>query len=213
MKICRPPEEEPTIAETTLTDANTDSSGGRSTLRIQSANWAKPAVWVTTPPKPITAAVLAGLMRRYSQSVNMVNAPYLAKGRGMEVREIRSSKEGTYQTLIKVMVETDAGRRSVSGTLFGREAPRLVEIFGIGIEAELDGNMLYVVNDDAPGFIGRIGSLLGDRGINIGTFNLGRREAGGEAVLLLSIDQPVDDALIAEAEALEGVRTVTALSF
>ena len=164
-------------------------------------------------PKPITAAVLAGLMRRYSQSVNMVNAPYLAKDRGMEVREIRSSKEGTYQTLIKVMVETDAGRRSVSGTLFGREAPRLVEIFGIGIEAELDGNMLYVVNDDAPGFIGRIGSLLGDRGINIGTFNLGRREAGGEAVLLLSIDQPVDDALIAEAEALEGVRTVTALSF
>jgi len=110
-------------------------------------------------------------------------------------------------------VETDAGRRTVSGTLFGREAPRLVEIFGIGIEAELDGNMLYVVNDDAPGFIGRIGSLLGDRGINIGTFNLGRRQAGDEAVLLLSLDQPVDSALMTEVEALEGVRTVRALSF
>ena len=164
-------------------------------------------------PKPITAAVLAGLMRRFSQSVNMVNAPFLAKDRGIEVREIRSTREGTYQTLIRVTVETDAGKRSVAGTLFGREAPRLVEIFGIGIEAELDGHMIYVVNDDAPGFIGRIGSLLGNRGINIGTFNLGRKQAGGEAVLLLSLDQPVDDALIAEAEALEGVRTVTPLSF
>jgi D-3-phosphoglycerate dehydrogenase len=163
--------------------------------------------------KPITAAVLAGLMRRYSQSVNMVNAPYLAKDRGIEVREIRNSREGTYQTLIRVTVETDSGERSVAGTLFGKEAPRLVEIFGIGIEAELDGHMLYVVNDDAPGFIGRIGSLLGDRGINIGTFNLGRKQAGGEAVLLLSIDHPLDDALIAEAEKLDGVRTVKALSF
>ena len=131
----------------------------------------------------------------------------------MEVREIRNSREGTYQTLIRVTVQTDAGERSVAGTLFGKEAPRLVEIFGIGIEASLEGHMLYVVNDDAPGFIGRIGSLLGSRGINIGTFNLGRRSAGGEAVLLLSLDQPIDDALIAEAEELEGVRTVRALSF
>ena len=152
-------------------------------------------------------------MKRYSQSVNMVNAPYLAKDRGIEVREIRNSREGTYQTLIRVTVDTDAGKRSVAGTLFGREAPRLVEIFGIGIEAELEGNMIYVVNDDAPGFIGRIGSLLGDRGINIGTFNLGRKQAGEEAVLLLSLDQPVEPELMTEVEALQGVRTVRALGF
>jgi D-3-phosphoglycerate dehydrogenase len=63
-------------------------------------------------------------------------------------------------------------------------------MFGIGIEADLEGHMLYIVNEDAPGFIGRVGTLLGEAGINIGTFHLGRREAGGEAVLLLSLDSP-----------------------
>ncbi len=164
-------------------------------------------------PKPITAAVLAGLMARYSQSVNMVNAPYLAKERGIEVREIRNTREGAYSTLVRVTVATDAGDRSVAGTLFGSSAPRLVEIFGIGIEAELAGNMLYIVNDDTPGFIGRIGTLLGENGINIGTFNLGRRQAGGEAVLLLSVDQPIPQPIIDQACEVPGVRTVKALTF
>ena len=163
--------------------------------------------------KPITGAVLAGFMRRYSDSVNMVNAPYLAKERGLEVSEIRQTREGAFNTLIRVSVETEQGRRSVAGTLFGKGAPRLVEIFGIGIEADLEGHMLYVVNDDKPGFIGRIGSLLGDHAINIGTFNLGRRDAGGEAVLLLSLDEAPSPDLISEAETLQGVKTVKALSF
>ncbi|RDC60593.1 Phosphoglycerate dehydrogenase [Alteripontixanthobacter maritimus] len=163
--------------------------------------------------KPITAAVLAGVMRRYSETVNMVNAPYLAKERGIEVREIRNSREGTYHTLLRVTVETEQGNRSVAGTLFGSGAPRLVEIFGVGIEAELDGHMLYIVNDDAPGFIGRIGTLMGENGINIGTFNLGRREAGGEAVLLLSVDDAITPEVVDKACGLEGVRMVKALSF
>lgn len=163
--------------------------------------------------KPITGAVLAGLMRRYSDTVNMVNAPYLAKERGLDVSEVRHDREGAYSTLIRVTVETAQGPRSVAGTLFGNEAPRLVEIFGIGIEAELAGHMLYVVNDDKPGFIGRIGSLLGDHGINIGTFNLGRRQAGGEAVLLLSLDTAMDASVIADAEKVDGVKMVTALEF
>ncbi|MBI1403522.1 MAG: phosphoglycerate dehydrogenase [Porphyrobacter sp.] len=163
--------------------------------------------------KPITAAVLAGFMRRYSDSVNMVNAPYLAKERGLDVSEIRHEREGAFSTLIRVTVETAQGPRSVAGTLFGTEAPRLVEIFGIGIEAELAGHMLYIVNDDKPGFIGRIGTLLGNHGINIGTFNLGRRAAGGEAVLLLSLDEALTPAVVAEAEKVEGVKTVTALAF
>lgn len=140
--------------------------------------------------KPITAAVLAGLMKQYSQTVNMVNAPFLAKERGLDVREVRHDREGEYRTLVRVTVSTSQGERSVAGTLFGNGQPRLVEIFGIGIEADLDGDMLYIVNSDAPGFIGRIGTLLGQNTINIGTFHLGRREAGGEAVLLLSLDNP-----------------------
>jgi D-3-phosphoglycerate dehydrogenase len=163
--------------------------------------------------KPITAAVLAGLMKHYSQSVNMVNAPFLAKERGMEVREIRNEREEVYHTLVRVTVATSQGDRSVAGTLFGNEAPRLVSIFGVGIEADLDGHMLYLVNEDAPGFIGRIGSLLGESGINIGTFHLGRREAGAEAVVLLSVDQKIPPEVIREACKLQGVKTVMGLSF
>ena len=163
--------------------------------------------------KPITGAVLAGFMRRYSDTVNMVNAPYLAKERGLEVSEIRHEREGAFNTLIRVSVETEQGTRSVAGTLFGNAAPRLVEIFGIGIEADLDGHMLYVVNDDKPGFIGRIGTLLGDNGINIGTFNLGRRAAGGEAVLLLSLDDAMSADVIAKVEQVEGVNMAKALQF
>jgi len=163
--------------------------------------------------KPISGAVLAGFMRRYSDTVNMVNAPYLAKERGLEVAEIRQNRDGAYNTLIRVSVETDQGTRSVAGTLFGNEAPRLVEIFGIGIEAELDGHMLYVVNDDKPGFIGRIGTLLGNHSINIGTFNLGRRDAGGEAVLLLSLDDALQEEVLAETSELEGVKMAMGLSF
>ncbi|MXP13514.1 phosphoglycerate dehydrogenase [Altererythrobacter confluentis] len=163
--------------------------------------------------KPITAAVLAGLMKRFSDTVNMVNAPYLARERGMEVREIRNEREGVYHTLVRVTVATSQGDRSVAGTLFGSTAPRLVEIFGVGIEADLQGDMLYIVNEDAPGFIGRIGSLLGENGINIGTFHLGRRETGGEAVLLLSVDQPIPQDVIDAACKLQGVKTVNALVF
>jgi D-3-phosphoglycerate dehydrogenase len=152
-------------------------------------------------------------MRRYSDTVNMVNAPYLAKERGMDVREIRHDREGVYHTLVRVTVATSQGDRSVAGTLFGNTQPRLVEIFGIGIEAELEGHMLYIVDEDAPGFIGRIGTLLGENGINIGTFNLGRRSAGGEAVLLLSVDQAIPEAVLQKACALPGVRTVKALAF
>ena len=129
------------------------------------------------------------------------------------MREIRNEREGVFHTLVRVTVATSQGDRSVAGTLFGNGAPRLVEIFGIGIEADLAGDMLYVVNEDAPGFIGRVGTLLGEEGINIGTFHLGRREAGGEAILLLSVDQPINAQVVARAHALEGVKTVKALSF
>ena len=162
--------------------------------------------------KPITGAVLAGLMRVYSDTVNMVNAPYLAKERGLDVREVRHDREGDYHTLIRVSVQTSQGERSVAGTLFANSLPRLVEIFGIKVEADLSDRMLYVVNEDAPGFIGRLGTALGEAGVNIGTFHLGRRNAGGEAVLLLSVDQPVDGAL-EKVRALPGVKTVKALDF
>lgn len=163
--------------------------------------------------KPITGAVLAGLMRVWSDSVNMVNAPFLARERGLDVREVRHDREGDYHTLIRVTATTSAGERSVAGTLFGNAAPRLVDMFGIRVEAELEGSMIYIVNEDTPGFIGRLGSLLGEEGVNIGTFNLGRRAAGGEAVALVSVDSEIGPKLVAKLEALGGVKRVKPLRF
>lgn len=163
--------------------------------------------------KPITGAVLAGFMRVHSDTVNMVNAPFLAKERGLDVREVRHDREGDYHTLLRVSAQTASGERSVSGTLFGNSAPRLVELFGVKIEADLAGDMLYIVNEDAPGFIGRLGTTLGQAGINIGTFHLGRRHAGGEAVLLLSVDGQVPADVVREVEALPGVQRVKVLRF
>ena len=163
--------------------------------------------------KPITGAVLAGLMGTYSQTVNMVNAPSLAKERGLDVTEIRHDREGDYHTLLRVTVGTAKGDRCVAGTLFGNKAPRLVDIFGVEVEAELDGSMIYLVNTDAPGFIGKLGTALGEAGINIATFNLGRRVEGGEAVALVSVDGEVPLAVVAKLCAIEGVREVAPLSF
>lgn len=163
--------------------------------------------------KPITGAVLAGLMRRYSDTVNMVNAPFLAKERGLDVREVRHDREGVYHTLIRVTVQTSGGERSVAGTLFGNSSPRLVELFGVNVEADLADDMLYIVNEDAPGFIGRLGSTLGEAGINIGTFHLGRQQAGGVAVLLLSVDTPVQADTLETIHNLPGVKRAMALKF
>jgi D-3-phosphoglycerate dehydrogenase len=163
--------------------------------------------------KPITGAVLAGLMGTYSQTVNMVNAPVLAKERGLDVKEVRHEREGDYHTLVRVTASTPAGERCVAGTLFGNSAPRLVDIFGVAVEADLAGHVLYIVNNDAPGFIGKLGTTLGEAGINIAFFNLGRRKAGGEAVALVAVDDPVSLEVVQKLCGLEGVRDVVALSF
>ncbi|HEX6741487.1 MAG TPA: phosphoglycerate dehydrogenase [Sphingomicrobium sp.] len=163
--------------------------------------------------KPITGAVLAGVMRTWSDTVNMVNAPYLAKERGIAVREIRNEAERDYHTLVAVTVGTEHGPKRVEGTLFGNRAPRLVSIFGIQVEAELAGQMIYIVNDDAPGFIGALGTKLGAANINIATFNLGRHAAGGEAVALVAVDDPISADVARQLHELPGVREVVPLSF
>jgi D-3-phosphoglycerate dehydrogenase len=163
--------------------------------------------------KPITGAVLAGLMGTYSDTVNMVNAPFLAKERGLDVREVRHEREGAYHTLVAVEATTSKGVRRVAGTLLGRNEARLVELFGIEIDAELEGAMLYIVNTDTPGFIGKLGTALGDAGINIATFNLGRRKARGDAASLVAVDGAISQEVIEVLCDLEGVRKVVPLRF
>jgi D-3-phosphoglycerate dehydrogenase / 2-oxoglutarate reductase len=163
--------------------------------------------------KPITGAVLAGVMRTWSDTVNMVNAPFLARERGIDVREIRTEREGDYHTLVAVTAGTDHGPKRVEGTLFGNRAPRLVNIFGIPVEADLAGQMIYIVNNDQPGFIGALGTKLGENRINIATFNLGRRKEAGEAVALVAVDDPIAPEVAQQLHELTGVREVVPLSF
>ena len=163
--------------------------------------------------KPLVAVVLEGLLAPMNEAVNMVNAPVVARERNIKVLEVRSEGDSDYQTLIRVTVTTDEKTRSVSGTLFGGDQPRLVEIKGIPIEAELGANMLYVTNQDKPGFIGALGSLLGQQGVNIATFHLGRAEAGGDAILLAQVDQPLTEDIIAKVRALPQVVQAKALAF
>jgi D-3-phosphoglycerate dehydrogenase len=163
--------------------------------------------------KPITGAVLAGLMSSYSDSVNMVNAPLLAKQRGLDVREIRHDREGAYHTLVAVEAATAKGPRRVAGTLLGKDEARLVQLFDIEIDAELEGAMLYIVNTDTPGFIGKLGTALGDAGINIATFNLGRRKARGDAASLIAVDGDIDAEVVRTLCALDGVMKVVPLHF
>jgi D-3-phosphoglycerate dehydrogenase len=163
--------------------------------------------------KPLTQAAITGLLRPQLENVNMVNAPLVARERGIDVAEVKHDRDSDYQTQITITVTTERRTRSVSGTLFGGKHPRLVNIKGIEIEAEFAPRMLYITNDDKPGFIGRLGALLGDAGVNIATFHLGRDKPGGEAIALVAVDQTLDPALVERISSLPGVTQAKALAF
>lgn len=163
--------------------------------------------------RPLTAIVLQGLLRPIMDSVNMVNAPVIAKENGIDVVEARHDREGDYHTLIRLIVETSERTRNIAGTLFADRRPRIVEIKGIKVEAELGAHMLYVTNEDKPGFIGRLGTLLGDAGINIATFHLGRAEPGKDAIALVEVDGPIPNTVLEAVRAIPAVRQATPLLF
>jgi D-3-phosphoglycerate dehydrogenase len=139
--------------------------------------------------KPLTAIALTGLLSPQLASVNMVNAPVICRERDIRVSETRRAEPVDYQTLIRVVVETERRCREVAGTLFGGDKPRLVSIEGIALEAELGRNVLFVRNFDKPGFIGALGNALGAAAVNIATFHLGRTAPGGEAIALVEVDR------------------------
>jgi D-3-phosphoglycerate dehydrogenase / 2-oxoglutarate reductase len=145
--------------------------------------------------------------------VNMVNAPVLARERGIEVAETVHERDSEYQTLVRISVATDKQVRAVAGTLFAGSRPRLVEIKGIKVEADFGRHMLYVTNQDKPGFIGRFGATLAGAGINIATFHLGRAEQGGDAICLVSVDEQVPEDVLAMVRTLPLVVQATTLAF
>ncbi|ACI99183.1 phosphoglycerate dehydrogenase [Rhodospirillum centenum] len=163
--------------------------------------------------RPLTAVVLKGLLAPLMESVNMVNAPVIAREREIKVSETKRQDAGDYQTLIRVIVSTEARTRTLAGTLFGGDKPRLVEIEDVPIEAEVTPNMLFIRNEDKPGFIGKLGTALGDAGVNIATFHLGRTAAGETAIALVCVDQPLGDDLVERIRALPSVVRAKALTF
>lgn len=162
--------------------------------------------------KPMTAAGLAGILRPMLAEINMVSAPSVAKERGITVSESRQELSPVYDSLMRITVTSASGERAFAGTVIGG-VPRIVEVKGMELDAPFAAAMLYINNLDKPGFIGALGALLGDAGINIATFNLGRTAAGGDAIALVGVDQAPAPSLLSAVQALPHVKEARALVF
>jgi D-3-phosphoglycerate dehydrogenase / 2-oxoglutarate reductase len=163
--------------------------------------------------RALTSAAVAGLLRPMLQNVNVVSAPVIAKDRGIVVEETRREAAGDYESLMTVTVTTDRQSRHVSGTVFADGRPRIVNIKGIRMDAEFGPSMIYITNLDKPGFIGKFSSTLGEAGINIATFHVGREAAGGNAVALIEIDGELPADVLAKVRALPQVQQAKPLRF
>jgi D-3-phosphoglycerate dehydrogenase len=161
----------------------------------------------------LNCGVVAGIMKAGNPDVNMVSAPVIAQERGIKISTTNQNKSGVFDAYIKVTVVTQQRERSVAGTVFSDSKPRFIQIKGINVDAEIGRYMLYTTNNDVPGIIGLLGSKLGENGINIANFTLGRAEAGGEAIALLYVDEPIADFVLAELSATEKFIQVKRLEF
>ncbi len=163
--------------------------------------------------KPLTAIALTGLLAPQLASVNMVNAPLLCRQRDIRISETRRGDAGDYQNLMRVTVTTERRQRSVAGTVFAGNRPRLVDVEGIALEAELGRHVLFVRNKDKPGFIGALGNALGAAAVNIATFHLGRTAPGEDAIALVEVDQKLTPPLIEAVRRLPNVIQAKAMRF
>ena len=163
--------------------------------------------------RALTSSAIAGLLRPMLQDINVVSAPTVAKDRGIIVEETRREAAGDYESLITLTVTTERQSRHVSGTVYADGRPRIVNIKGIRMDAEFAPSMIYITNLDKPGFIGKFSSTLGDAGINIATFHVGREAPGGNAVALIEIDGDLPPDVLARVRALPQVQQAKPLRF
>jgi D-3-phosphoglycerate dehydrogenase len=163
--------------------------------------------------KALTSAAIAGLLRPMLQDVNVVSAPIVAKERGIVVEEMTREAASDYESLITLTIVSERQSRHVSGTVYADGRPRIVNIKGIRMDAEFGPSMIYITNLDKPGFIGKFSSTLGDAGINIATFHVGREAPGGNAIALIEIDGVLPPEVLAKVRALPQVQQARPLSF
>ncbi len=162
--------------------------------------------------KPLTAAALAGLLRASRGDVNMVSAPAILQESGIKLTETKTEESPVYDSLIRIKVRVTGSWRTIAGTVSAGR-PRIAELKAIALEGDFLPVMLYVNNSDVPGFIGALGVMLGEAGVNIATFHLGRTAAGGEAIALVGIDTTPPESVIRRLDDLEHVRYVKVLHF
>ena len=163
--------------------------------------------------KALTSSAIAGLLRPILQEVNVVSAPLIAKDRGILIEEVTRDAAGDYESLITVTITTERQTRHVSGTVFADGRPRIVNIKGIRMDAEFGHSMIYNTNLDKPGFIGKFSSTMGDAGINIATFHVGRDAPGVNAIALIEIDGELPPAVLTAVRALPQVQQARPLKF
>jgi len=164
--------------------------------------------------RALTSAALAGLLRpMLGDDVNVVSAPVVAKERGIVVEEATREMPEDYESLITVTVTTDRQSRHISGTVFADGRPRIVNIKGIRMDAEFGPSMIYITNFDKPGFIGKFSSTLGEAGINIATFHVGREAPGANAIALIEIDGELPEDVLAKVRSLPQVQQAKPLHF
>ncbi|MEM1105492.1 MAG: phosphoglycerate dehydrogenase [Pseudomonadota bacterium] len=162
--------------------------------------------------KPLTAAALAGLLRASRGDVNMVSAPAILADSGVKLSETKTEESPVYDSLIRIRTLVNGGWRTLAGTLSAGR-PRIVEVKGMDLEADFSPVILYVNNLDTPGFIGALGQTLGEAGVNIATFHLGRHDAGGEAIALVGVDTEPPAHVIDKLSSVEQVRYSKVLRF
>lgn len=161
---------------------------------------------------PLTRNILKGLLKRHlGNRVNDVNAMFLAHQKGITVNEIKSAASGGFTNLISVEIETNAGKRKTAGTLLNGQGARIVKVDDYIVDVIPSGHLLYVRHHDRPGVIGRVGTLLGQEGVNIATMQVGRSAEGGAAIMMLSIDKPAEEESLRQLEGLEEIDSVIAV--
>lgn len=164
--------------------------------------------------RPIATGLLKGLLEYVaSDSVNYINAPTLAHDMGISVSQTQGLSGSEYANLVTCRVEWEGGERTISGTLFGGVHPRIVQVSRYHLDVNPEGNMLIMMNQDVPGVIGQVGTLMGEHGVNIAEWRLGRTEKGDQALAFINLDSDLSDEVMAEIQALPAIRKLKLVRF
>jgi len=161
----------------------------------------------------LNCAAIAGIMKVSNPEVNMVSAPVVAKERGVKISQTTQEKTGVFDGYIKLTVVTGTRERSIAGTVFSDGKPRFIQIKGITIDAEIGAHMLYTTNQDVPGIIGTLGHTMGEHGVNIANFTLGRSGVNKDAIALLYVDDPIPADVLAKLKATQLFQSIKPLTF